>query len=386
MYGRVVHAKAVGFLVRLDETIDGMGETNLSEQLFVFTGSYSEADEPGIGVYTFDEDSGQLTKTGEVAGFKNPTFLNVDAGRRLLYAISETVNEDGARIGEAAAFAIDAGRGTIRLLNRKPTTAATTCHIQRDADNRYLTVTSYHGGMVGLLRLEEDGSVGELADVSQHSGSSVRPAQDRPHPHSSFYSPDGRYLFVQDLGLDQIVTYSVDQDRHALVRLGETNIHGGAGPRHMAFHPAAPYAYVINELDSSVTALAYDSASGSLRVLDTVSTLPADYKGDNGCAEIAISKDGRFVYGSNRGHDSIVVFATEPDSGLLRTVQHIPTEGGHPRHFALTPSGKHLIAANRDGNNLVVFEVDRDNGRLRFTGQSAEASKPVCVIPVYLTV
>lgn len=356
------------------------------QRLYVFAGSYAEANEKGVYVLEFDEATGALTETDHYIGLKNPTFLNVDAAKKMLYSISETVSEDGRKIGEAAAFTIDAAAGTIQLLNRQVTVDSTTCHIQRDADSRYLTVTSYHGGMVGLHRIEADGQIGEQLDVQQHEGSSADPdRQDRPHPHSSFYSPDGRFLLVQDLGIDRIVSYAVDTNQQKLIRASEVELQPGAGPRHLTFHPNGKWAFVINELDSTITSFAYDAENGGLTALETVSTLPADYDGDNGCAEITISQDGRFIYGSNRGHDSIVVYAVDEETGLLKLVQHVSVEGGHPRHFALTPNGQHLLAANRDTNNIAIFKVDQAEGTLQFTGASLTISKPVCVIPIYLT-
>ncbi|RJX37696.1 lactonase family protein [Paenibacillus pinisoli] len=353
-------------------------------QLLVFTGSYAEASDQGLRVFRLDESSGQLTETGSYAGLKNPTFIHVDAERKLLYSISEGVNADGQKAGEAASFRIDVQEGTLRRISQRLTVAGTTCHIQRDQGNRFLTVTSYHGGMTGLLRIEGDGSIGELADVRQHEGSSVdAERQDRPHPHSSFYSPDGRFLLVQDLGLDVIAVYRLDAEEGKLVAHDTVKLHGGAGPRHLTFHPSGKFAFVINELDSSITSLAYDASEGKLEVLGTVSTLPADYTGENGTAEIAISGDGRYLYGSNRGHDSIVVFGVNPENGSLSLIQHISSGGGHPRHFSLTPNGQYLLAANRDANNIVTFRVDAEKGTLQATGYEAEATKPVCVIPVY---
>ncbi|WP_053376174.1 lactonase family protein [Paenibacillus sp. FJAT-27812] len=357
------------------------------QRLLVFAGSYAEAEESGVYVYAFDEESGTLTLTDEFAGLKNPTFLNVDANRKLLYAIAETVNDAGVKVGEAAAFSIDAAKGSIQLINREITVNSTTCHIQRDANSRFLTVTSYHGGMIGLLEITEDGAIGQVLDVQQHEGSNQHPErQDRPHPHSSFYSSDGRYLLVSDLGLDRIVTYALDAANGKLVRQSEVALHPGAGPRHLTFHPDGKHVYVINEVDSTITSFSYDSKTGELKALETVSTLPASFADENSCAEITISADGKYVYGSNRGHDSIVVFAVDGETGLLSLVQHISVEGGHPRHFALTPSGRYLLAANRDTNNIAVFTVDKDNGKLFFTGKSVTVPKPVCVVPIYLTV
>ncbi|WP_424768924.1 lactonase family protein [Paenibacillus sp. sgz302251] len=353
------------------------------QRLLVFAGSYAEPEDSGVYVYAFDEDKGILSLTDEYAGLKNPTFLNVDADRGILYSIGETVNSEGHKVGEAAVFAIDSAKGTISLIQRELTVDSTTCHIQRDANSRYLTVTSYHGGMIGLLSLLEDGKIGKVLDIQQHVKSSEH--RDRPHPHSSFFSPDERFLLISDLGLDRIVTYSIDKANNKLMRHGEIALHSGAGPRHLTFHPNGKFVYAINELDSTITAFDYDAETGLLAIKETVSTLPADFNGDNGCAEIAISADGKYVYGSNRGHDSIVVFAVEEQSGLLSIVQHISVQGGHPRHFALTPSGRYLLAANRDTNNIVIFNVNQENGKLNNSGNSVTVSKPVCVIPVYLT-
>ncbi|RIX53644.1 lactonase family protein [Paenibacillus nanensis] len=355
------------------------------QSLFVITGSYAEEADKGLRLFRFHEENGQMTEIAHYAGLKNPTFVNVDSERRLLYAIAEGINSEGGKIGEAAAFRIDESEGKLVLLNQRATVQGTTCHIQRDQNNRFLTVTSYHGGMIGLLQIEEDGSIGELLDVHQHAGGSVDPErQDRPHPHSSFYSPDGRYLLVQDLGLDEIIVYKLNADTGKLSRHGATKLHGGAGPRHLTFHPNGKWVYVINELDSTVTGLAFDAETGSLQPFQTISTLPLDFEGENGCAEIAISADGRYVYGSNRGHDSIVVYAVNAESGELTLVQHHPTGGGHPRHFALTPCGDYLLVANRDANNIVTLRVNKESGMLSATGQEIEASKPVCVVPVYL--
>ncbi|MGO4544743.1 lactonase family protein [Paenibacillus sp. 2TAB23] len=360
--------------------------SSTSQRLLVFAGSYAEAEDNGVYVYAFDEESGTLHLTDSVAGLKNPTFLNVDAGRNLLYAIAETVNDAGQKVGEAAAFAIEPAKGAIKLLNREITVDSTTCHIQRDAESRFLTVTSYHGGMIGLFSIQDDGTIGQKLDVKQHEGRSLHPErQDRPHPHSSFYSPDGRFLLVSDLGLDRIVTYKLDAADQKLVYQSEVALHPGAGPRHLTFHPNGKFVFVINEVDSTVTSFTYDNETGQLHELETVSTLPIGFDGDNSCAEITISADGSYLYGSNRGHDSIVVFAVSA-SGQLSLLQHISVEGGHPRHFALTPNGRYLLAANRDSDNIVTFRVDSTSGELTFTGNRIEVSKPVCVVPVYLTI
>ncbi|WP_438350377.1 lactonase family protein [Paenibacillus sp. FA6] len=354
-------------------------------KLFVFVGSYAKSADSGIYVYSFDEGTGKLTLVDEVAGLENPTFLNVDINRDKLYAISETKSAEGTKIGEVVEFAVDPTSGGLKLINRMNSVQSTTCHIQRDSEGKYLTVTSYHGGMIGLLSLKEDGSLGELLDVAQHVGKGVLPErQDRPHPHSSFFSPDGRFLFVQDLGLDLIQAYSINEDKQQLIKQGIVNLQPAAGPRHLTFHPNGAYAFVINEIDSTITSFNYDAENGRLSEQETVPTLPVDFVGDNGCAEILISQDGKFVYGSNRGHDSMVVYAFDEVTGKLTLVEHVSVEGAHPRHFEFTPKGDYLIVANRDTDNLTVFRVNQESGRLQYTGESVTVSKPVCVKPFYL--
>lgn len=348
-----------------------------TEQLVVFVGSYAEASANGVYMYAFDEQEGKLTLLDEVGGLKNPTFLNLDAANRRLYAIAESAAEDGSKTGDAVAFAIEAEPGSqaLRLLNRKLAINAPSCHIQRDADSRYVLLSSYHGGRISLVSLTDSGEIGQLLNIKQHEGS-------QPRAHSVTFSPDGRYLFAADLGLDRIFTYTIDSENNVLVSRGETVIHPGAGPRHMVFHPNGSFAYVINELDSTVTAFRYDAEAGRLHTLESVSTLPADFEGTNGCAEITMSADGKYLYGSNRGHDSIVVYEVDGETGLLTVQGYVSTEGKHPRHFAILPGGRFLIAANKDTNNLAVFRL-ADSGMPEFTGYSVEVAGPVCVQAAY---
>ncbi|ANE48224.1 3-carboxymuconate cyclase [Paenibacillus swuensis] len=353
-------------------------------RMLVFAGSYAEAGDNSVYVYEFNETSGSLELLDSAAGLKNPTFLNVDASNRKLYAISEVTAPSGKKAGEAVAFNI-LPSGSIEILNRRNTTEGPTCHIQRDANDRYLVVVSYHEGMAGLQAITEDGLIGQVLDVEQHEGSSVNPErQDRPHPHSAFFSPDNRFLLIPDLGLDRIFTYSIVEESQTLRLEGVTETNPGSGPRHLAFHPSGSYAYVIHEMDSTITAFAYSAENGSLTPVHTISTLPADFAGENSTAEIAVSEDGKYVYGSNRGHDSIAVYAVDVSTGKLSLVQHVSTEGEHPRHFALTPGGGYLLCANRDTNNIAVFKINSDSGRLQYTGNDVHLSKPVCVKPVYM--
>jgi 6-phosphogluconolactonase len=352
------------------------------EKMLVCIGSYSEAEDSSVFVCSLNENTGELELLDQASGLKNPTFLNVDASGNKLYAISEGVSEEGNRVGEAVAFVIDSASGKLDVLNRSATIPASSCHIQRSGG--CLIQVSYNGGIVGLIALTEDGRIGKLLDIQQHEGHGTNPdRQEKPHPHSAILSPDQQYVFVPDLGLDVIRTYCISKDRTKLEFQGDTQLHPGAGPRHMVFHPESKFAYVINELDSTVTAFSYAAAEGKLLTTQKVSTLPIDYSGENSCAEITISEDGKFVYGANRGHDSIVVYAVDQQSGSLSVVEYVSTQGEHPRHFTLTPGGKFLIAANRDTNNVVTYHVDPASGKLQATGHSMELSKPVCVKAAY---
>jgi 6-phosphogluconolactonase len=367
---------------------------NEQTKLLLFTGSYASAAESGVQVFEFDGSAGGTLKLLDtVQGLTNPTFVNVDAATLRVYAIGEKPNGAGGKEGEVVTFAIDPKSGKLNELNRIPSMAAsgnsqtTTCHVSRDLNNEYVVVCSYHGGTVGLISLNEEKVADQLKDVAVHSGSGHHPErQDRPHPHSAIFSPDGQYLFVSDLGLDIIRAYRINRDTGKLEVHGDTTLHPGAGPRHFTFHPNGQSAYVINEVDSTITSFTYDSSTGTLHTVDTVSTLPNDFSGENTCAEIAISVDGQYLYASNRGADNIAVYAVDNDSAKLTLIEYVSTRGGHPRHFTLTPDGDYLIVANRDGNNLVVFSIEEGSGRLTFTGNTAEVSKPVCVKPAVFPV
>lgn len=350
-----------------------------SENMLVFIGSYAESANDGVYVYRMDTATGALKELDRVPGLQNPTFLSLDAEKKRLYAIAERLVE-GKRQGAAVTYQIDPTRGKLLELNRVDTVDTPTCHIQRDAEDQFIVTVSYSGGKVGLNGIGEDAAIGKLLDMKQHEGNSVHPQrQEKPHPHSAFFSPDNRFVFIPDLGLDRIVAYRLNTEEGKLEFHGDTALHPGAGPRHMAFHPSGAYAYVINELDSTVTSFRYDAAAGTLQTLEVVSTLPDGYEGESYCAEVQVSPDGAYLYGSNRGHDSIVVYAIDRVTGMLTAVEFAPTRGGHPRHFSLSPNGRFLIAANRDSDNIVVFRVDPDTGKLEYTGNTVQTSKPVCV-------
>lgn len=348
------------------------------QRSLAFIGSYAEPDTPGVYACTFDTEKGQLTVIDQVDGLKDPTFLAIDDERDILYSIGTVADADGTRKAEAYSYRI-AEDGKLQFLN-KQATVAPTCHITLDHTRRCLIVSSYHGGMIGLCEVEEDGKIGPLREVHQHEGSSVHPNQKSPHPHSVFIDRNNRYAICCDLGIDQIIVYKLDADAYQLVEHSRTSVQPGSGPRHLAFHPNLPFVYVINELNATISVFSFDEKAGTLTLAETVSTLPDDFPADdNACADIHISRDGRFLYGSNRGHDSIVVFGIDQSNGKLQLVEHVPTGGRHPRNFALSPDNRFLIVANRDTNNIVTFERDAESGKLRPAGIELEVSRPVCI-------
>lgn len=348
------------------------------KQQLAFIGSYAEPSGPGVYACTYDTDTGQFTVIDEVSGLKDPTFLTIDSAANILYTIGTVTDESGNRSAEAYSYRIGQD-GKLSFLNKQPTVAPT-CHITLDETRRSLIVSSYHGGMIGICPIEEDGKIGPIREVHQHEGSSVHPNQKSPHPHSVFIDRNNRFAICCDLGIDQIIIYKLDAEGSRLVEHDRVNLKPGAGPRHFAFHPSLPYGYVINELNATVTAYAYDEEAGKLTELQTIPTLPEDFSADdNSCADIHISSDGRFLYGSNRGHDSIVVYAIDQESGKLTLVEHVSTNGAHPRNFALSPDNRFLLVANRDTNNIVTMKRDAETGKLTATGTELNVSRPVCI-------
>lgn len=356
-----------------------MDKQQLKKQTLAFIGSYADAKNPGVYTAQFDANTGNLTITHNVDGLQNPTFLSIDADHARLYALGEGIGAEGQKCGAASAYTINLETGELTLLNKEITLPATTCHIQLDNTNQVIMVTSYHGGMVGLSPILADGQLGTTSDIQQHHGASLLPVQDRPRAHSVFIDRANRYVGACDLGLDKIILYKLDLAEKRLLPHGEVSITPGSGPRHFAFHPSYKYGYVINELGSTVTAFSYDEEQGTLTEIQTITTLPSSYDGENACADIHVSPDGRYVYGSNRGHDSIVVYAIDELTGQLSVVEHAPTLGKHPRNFGLSPEGRFVLVANKDSDNIVSFSRDEATGKLVPTGSVLELSQPVCI-------
>ena len=285
-------------------------------------------------------------------------------------------------VGLSSAFAVDPANGSLTFLNQKPTHGTDPCHLIVDPEGKHVFVANFMSGSVCVLPILEDGSLGGATDFIQHQGASVDPVrQAGPHAHAVTLDVAGRFLFVPDLGLDKLVVYEYDAAAGKLSSRPDlwATLPPGAGPRQVAFHPKGQLAYLINELNSTITAYRYNDATGALTEVETVPTLPADFTAASTCAEVQVSPSGRFLYGSNRGHDSIVVYAIDEQDGTLALVGHTSTGGHIPRNFAISPDGQFLIAANQDSNNLVTFKIDPVSGQLTPTGYAIEVPTPVCV-------
>ena len=348
----------------------------LSGQI-VYIGTYTRTSSKGIYAWRLQPATGKLTPLGLAAETSNPTFLAVAPNQRFLYA----ANEDKA--GTIGAFAIDAANGQLKLLNSVPSRGSGPCHVAVDPSGKWVFAANYNSGSVAVFPVRADGSLGEATGFVQHAGSSVNAQrQSGPHAHSANLSPDGRWLFVADLGLDQILTYRLDAVKGTLSP-GDppfTKIAPGSGPRHMAFGKDGRFAYAISEMLATVTVFRYNSARGTLEELQTAPVTPEGYTGPKSSAEIAVDPAGKFLYASNRGDSTIAVFRIDGDKGTLTLVERVSTQGKTPRNFAIDPSGAFLFAANQDSGNVVEFKIDPATGRLTPTGSVLELASPVCIV------
>jgi len=359
--------------------MDTMGQDG---KTVVYVGTYTRRGSEGIYVYTFDPSSGALSAVGVAKGIVNPSFLAIAPSRRYLYATSEVSTFGDSPGGGVSAFQIDQETGLLTLLNQQASHGAAPCHLSVDQTERVVLVANYSGGNVAVLPMEQDGSLAPATDIVQHRGSSVHPTrQQGPHAHSITIDPTNHYAFAADLGIDKLMVYRLDLDRDRLVPHDTPSVpvRAGAGPRHFAFDPAGKYAYLINELDSTVTVFGYDADRVRLETLQTISALPQGFGGENTCADVHLSPSGQFLYGSNRGHDSIAVFRVDGATGQLTSVGHTSTQGRTPRNFAIEPSGRFLLAANQDSDTIVSFWIDEQTGELEPTGAVTEVPLPVCV-------
>jgi 6-phosphogluconolactonase len=354
---------------------------------FVYVGTYTGPTSKGIYGFRFDPKTGQFTSTGLVAELPNPAWLVADPQHRFLYAATEMGPEPGAdnykKNGSISSYSINPKTGALTFLNKVDAGGGGSCHLVVDKTGKMVFVANYGSGNVASFAIKADGSIGERTGFDQHTGSSIDPArQTGPHAHEVVLSPDNRFLFVPDLGMDQIKVYRVDAAKGTFTPNDPpfATVKAGLGPRHFTFGRGAKFAYAICEMGSSVVVFAYDPAKGALTPLQTISTLPSDFKGEDNSAEIEVGRSGQFLYASNRGSDSITVFAIDPVKGTLTKVQVVPTQGKIPRNFAIDPTGKYLVAGNQKSDQMVVFDVDQNDGQLKPAGQVVDAPAPVSIL------
>lgn len=352
-----------------------------AKDMFVYIGTYTGNGSKGIYVYRLNSD-GKLEFTDQTAETQSPSFLALSPSGRHLYAANEVWNPAEKPGAGVSAFAIDAKTGGPTALNFQSLGAAVPAYVSVAPHGKTLAVANYGGGSVASFPLGADGKLGEQASFDQHAGSSVNAErQKEPHAHSVVFDASGHYAFSADLGVDKIYIYRVDsatgkfQPNDAPFAF----VHPGAGPRHIVFHASQKLAFVINELDATISTLSLDAQTGALKELEHVSTLPADFTGSKSGADIHISPSGKFLYASNRGHDSIAIFSIDQSNGHLTPLGHQSTMGKTPRNFGIAPGGQFLLAANQDSNNIVVFRIDEKTGLLSPTGQTIEVPSPVCV-------
>lgn len=346
----------------------------------LFVGTYT-TDTNSEGIYSYYMgDTGGLMRLGAFKS-NNPSFLTVDSSKRFLYAVNELGEFGGKPGGGVSAFAIDPSTRALRLLNEQPSLGADPCHLTLDRKRRALLVANYTGGNVSAFPIRADGTLGPSTDLENHQGSGPKEQQKGPHAHCIMLDPSERYALAADLGIDKVMIYKFNAASGKLEpgKQPFAQLKAGAGPRHLTFHPNGRWVYVINELDSTMTVLHYNKGKGTLTELETVSTLPADFSGVSYCADVHVSHGGRFLYGSNRGHNSIVVFEIDRRTGKLKLVQHMSTGGDWPRNFAIEPYGRYLLVANQRSNTIVTLRINSETGELSPTNEVEQIPAPVCI-------
>jgi 6-phosphogluconolactonase len=357
------------------------------DDTLAYVGTYTNERSKGVYLFRLAKDRepaaqhATLEPLGLAAEAANPSFLEIDPKRRVLFAVSEVRDSGGTRGGAVSAYKIGSD-GKLTLINQESTRGAGPCHLALDRTGRFVLAANYGGGSVVVIPVADDGTLSAASDFVQHEGRSVNPnRQEGPHAHHVALDPSNRFALVCDLGLDQVLIYRFDANQGKLTPNDPpfARLRPGAGPRHLAFHPDGRFVYVINELDSTITVFESNADHGALAEIETVSTLPPKFDGQNTTAEIAVHPNGQFLYGSNRGHDSIAVFEIDRNTGKLTYVEHQSTGGRTPRHFELTPRGERLIIANQNTDNMLVCQVAPKTGRLKPADALVECPAPVCV-------
>jgi 6-phosphogluconolactonase len=352
----------------------------------LYVGTYTESTKSdGIYLLRMDRRSGELSRVGAVNGGANPSFLALHPNGRALYAVNELEQYNGKKTGAVSAFAMDRATGTLTRLNEQPSGGGAPCYVSVDGGGRFALVANYSGGSVALLPIETNGALAPAAQLIQHTGTGPNAErQEGPHAHCIVPDPSNRFALSADLGVDRVFLYGLGKGSKGgnslnHVEGGDVVMRPGAGPRHIAFHPTLPLVFVTNELDSTVATLRFDSQRGALSALDARSTVPAGWTGTNYPADIHVASNGRTLYVSNRGHNSIATFSVAESTGALALEQVVSTEGDWPRNFSLHPTAQWLLVANQRSDSVVVFAREAENGRLTATNQRIAIPSPVCL-------
>ena len=351
-------------------------------ELLVYIGTYTKGDSKGIYAYRLQPKTGKLTSLGLAAETVNPSFVAIHPNHRFLYSVSEIGDFQGGKTGAVSSFTIDSKTGLLTKLNTVSSKGSGPCYVRVDSTGKSLLVANYGSGSIAAMPIKSDGQLGEAVSAIQHSGTGAdRDRQSGPHAHSINPSPDNRFAIVADLGLDEVLVYRLDPAKALLTPNDPpfTKVAPASGPRHFAFDPSGRFGYVINEMKSTVTAFSYDKNHGVLKEIQTITTLPKDFSGKSSTAEVQVHPSGKFLYGSNRGHDSIAMFTIDQKTGMLTPTGNVSTQGKTPRNFGIDPTGNFLLAANQDAGGVVVFRIDANTGKLTPTGDKLDVPFPVCV-------
>lgn len=355
--------------------------STLAGEPVVFVSAFASGDKGAIHAFRFDAKTGGLKRLHRTTDIENPFFLAISPNGRFLYAI-DAEQFGGAEDEFVAAYAIEGRTGKLSKRNRQSARGAASCYLDVDATGKTVVVANYSTGSVAALPVQDDGLLGEAASFIEHRGSSVNPRRQKgPYAHSIVISPDNRFALAADLGIDKVLVYRLDAANAGLTpndAQASASLPPGSGPRHLAFHPNGKRVYVINELQNTVTFFDYAADSGTLTQQQTISTLPDDFNGTSHCADLKITPDGRFLYGTNRGHDSIAIFRLGTD-GRLNLVSIDSSLGKGPQNLLITPDGRWLLCANMPGNSVAVFAIDSGTGHLTATGDPISMPMPSCI-------
>lgn len=348
----------------------------------VYLGTYTGQGSGGIYTCLFNAETGQLSDLNLAAHSDNPSFLAIDKKGRFLYAVNETGNYLNESTGSVSAFAIQNKTGDLQLLKQISSMGAHPAHLSLSQTGQYLFVANYTGGNIAVYPIDANGQLAKPSAFVQHEGTGANHnRQEAPHAHCIASSKNDKFLIVSDLGIDKLMLYCFD-NTSGVVEPHNTafiQLEPGAGPRHFAFHPKGEVIYVLNELNSTISVFSFDTITAGMHLKQQIATLPEDYTGENTTAEIEVDMAGRFLYASNRGHNSIVYYEIDPVSGELKTIDWIQSGGMAPRHFTIDPTGKWLLTANQDSDNVVVFSINPADGRLKETSHFLKLSMPVCI-------